>query len=55
MAKLDPERKRRLREEGEAARRNFDEIPERLEARRRARREERERRRGLRRLLPFRR
>jgi hypothetical protein len=55
MAKIDPERRRRINEEGEAARRNMQEIIERVDARMRARREERERRRGLRRLLPFRR
>jgi hypothetical protein len=55
MAKTDPERLRRINEEGEAARRNMQEILDRVEARMRERREERERRRGLRRLLPFRR
>ncbi len=39
MAKIDPERRRQLREEGEAARRNMQEIIDRVDARMRARRE----------------
>jgi hypothetical protein len=56
MRKIDPERLRELREQGESARRNMDEVIERVEARRRARRQARERRRAfVRRLNPFRR
>lgn len=45
MAKLDPERRRRIIEEGRAARREMQEIIERVDARIRARAEEDERRR----------
>lgn len=60
MAKRDPEEWRRLKEQGEAARREMQEIIDRTRARRderrRAEEERRERRRRLaRRLLPFRR
>ncbi len=56
MGKLTPEEWRRLREESEAARRNWEAIVARIEARRREREERLERRRRFwRRLLPFRR
>jgi hypothetical protein len=54
MAKIDPDKHRRIVEEGRAARQNMSDTIERVEARRRAERERRERRRALfRRLIPF--
>ena len=50
----DRDRHRQLMEQGEAARRNMQEIIDRIDARRRDEAERRERRRrALRRLLPF--